>query len=416
MTQIAQAQNGFWGAYGGQFIPEILQNNFEALVQNFNLIKKDTTFWQEYIELLASYAGRPSPITHAQNLSHYLGGAQIYLKREDLNHTGAHKINNVLGQGLLTQRMGKTRVIAETGAGQHGIATAIMAAKFKFDCTIYMGELDVNRQRPNVFWMEKLGAQVIPVKDGHKTLKDAINEAFRDWITYPESTHYVLGTACGPHPFPEMVFHFQSVIGREARQQMQTTIGQQPDQIMACVGGGSNALGIFAGFIEDPHVELIGVEAGGHGIQGDQQHASRLASSEGRVGIAHGYKSYFLQNTEGQMLDTHSIAAGLDYVGVSPILADLHEQKRVRFTTATDEEVMEAVDLFIKQEGIIPALESSHALVQAIKEAPKMKPHQNILVNLSGRGDKDLFTFAEAYGDRSWQDFIHKKAQQYDHK
>jgi tryptophan synthase beta chain len=311
--------------------------------------------------------------------------------------------------------MDKARVIAETGAGQHGIATAIMAAKFKFDCTIYMGEVDVQRQRPNVFWMQKLGAQVVPVKDGHKTLKDAINEAFRDWVTYPESTHYVLGTACGPHPFPELVFHFQSVIGREARQQMETSMGRLPDQVMACVGGGSNALGIFAGFLHDPQVELIGVEAGGYGTQ-DSRHASRLASHEGRVGIAHGYKSYFLQNPQGQMLDTHSIAAGLDYVGVSPILAHLHEQKRVRFATATDQEVMEAVDLFIKQEGIIPALESSHALVQAIKEAPKLNPNQSILVNLSGRGDKDLFTFAEAYGDQSWRDFIHEKARQYDNK
>jgi tryptophan synthase beta chain len=317
-----------------------------------------------------------------------------------------------MGQGLLVKRMGKTRVIAETGAGQHGVATATMAAKFGFDCTIYMGAVDVERQRPNVFWMEKMGSDVCVVETGTKTLKDAINAAFRDWSDSMDNTHYVLGTVCGPHPYPEMVAWFQSIIGKEARQQMLNSLGTLPDRVYACVGGGSNAMGIFAGFLDDKDVELIGVEAGGKGIS-TGQHATRLTSQEGKVGVAQGMKTIFLQNEEGQMYDTHSIAAGLDYIGVSPILADLHEQGRVRFESATDQEVIDALQLTMRKEGIIPALESTHGFVQAFKEAPNMDSDEIILINQSGRGDKDIFTIADAFNDKKWQDFIIHKASLY---
>jgi tryptophan synthase beta chain len=317
-----------------------------------------------------------------------------------------------MGQGLLVRRMGKKRVIAETGAGQHGVATATMAARFGFDCTIYMGEEDVARQRPNVFWMEKLGATVVPVTNGSRTLKDAINEAFRDWVTTMDNTHYVLGTVCGPHPFPEMVAWFQSIIGIEARKQIIEQHGRMPARVYACVGGGSNAMGIFQGFLGESGVELIGVEAGGKGLDTDQ-HASRMVGDRAAPGVAQGYKTMFLQNDDGQMLDTHSIAAGLDYVGISPILSDLGEQGRVRFEAVTDKEVLEALTLTMKKEGIIPALESSHAFVQAIKEAPKMSRDEAIIINMSGRGDKDIFTIAHAFGDPSWQQFIIDRADSY---
>ncbi len=408
------ADKGYYGIFGGSFIPEILHSNFESLKKAFQEIKNNINFWKKYTELLATYSNRPTPITFAKNLTEYFGGPQIYIKREDLNHTGAHKINNVLGQGLLAKQMNKKRVIAETGAGQHGIATAIMAAKMGFECTIYMGAKDVERQRPNVFWMEKMGAQVIAVQDGSQTLKDAINEAFRDWVTHPDDTHYVLGTACGPHPFPEMVFHFQSIIGKEAKIQMQQITGKAPDMVFACVGGGSNALGIFAGFLDQPGVKLIGVEAGGKGLQ-TGQHASRLSGIDARIGIAHGYKTYFLQNEEGQMNQTHSIAAGLDYVGVSPILADLYEKKQVHFMAATDQEVLDALTLTMLKEGIIPALESGHAFAGAFHEIrdKKFDKNQIILINQSGRGDKDIFTIAEAFQDISWQKFLAQKGAQY---
>ncbi|MDH5299697.1 MAG: tryptophan synthase subunit beta, partial [Desulfobulbaceae bacterium] len=354
----------------------------------------------------------PTPLTHAENLTRHFGGGQIYIKREDLNHTGAHKANNVMGQGLLVKRMGKKRVIAETGAGQHGVATATMAAKFGLECTIYMGEEDVRRQRPNVFWMEKMGATVVPVTSGSKTLKDAINEAFRDWVTNMDGTHYVLGTVCGPHPFPEMVAWFQSIIGIEARRQILKQFGTLPARVYACVGGGSNAMGIFQGFMDDKDVALIGVEAGGKGVD-TGQHAARLASRDASVGVAQGYKTMFLQDHDGQMLDTHSVAAGLDYIGVSPILADLWEKKRVRFAAATDAEVMAALDLTMKKEGIIPALESSHAFVQAFKEAPELSPDQALIINQSGRGDKDIFTIAHAFNDPSWKAFIRSKGEEY---
>ncbi len=405
-------KTGYYGQYGGMFIPEILRTNFDELIRYFDEIKADSDFWDAYLSLMSTYSCRPTPVSYAENLTKYFGGAQIYIKREDLNHTGAHKANNVMGQGLLVKRMGKSRVIAETGAGQHGVATATMAAKFGFDCTIYMGAVDVERQRPNVFWMEKLGSEVCVVDTGTQILKDAINAAFRDWSASMDTTHYVLGTACGPHPYPEMVAWFQSIIGKEARQQMFNTLGTLPDRVYACVGGGSNAMGIFAGFLDDHDVELIGVEAGGEGLD-TGHHATRLTAKEGKLGVAQGMKTIFLQNPEGQMYDTHSIAAGLDYVGVSPILADLHEQGRVRFESATDREVIQALELTMRHEGIIPALESTHGFVQAFKEAPNMGKDEIILINQSGRGDKDIFTIADAFNDKKWQDFIIHKAEMY---
>jgi len=405
-------KKGYFGQWGGAFIPEVLHATFADLNAAYEAARADAAFWQEYVELMANYSCRPTPLTFAENLSDHLGGARIYIKREDLNHTGAHKANNVMGQGLLVRRMGKKRVIAETGAGQHGVATATMAARFGFECTIYMGEEDVARQRPNVFWMEKLGATVVPVTDGSRTLKDAINESFRDWVTRMDDTHYVLGTVCGPHPFPEMVAWFQSIIGLEARKQIVAQHGRMPDRVYACVGGGSNAMGIFQGFLDEPGVELIGVEAGGKGLDTDQ-HASRMAGDRSAPGVAQGYKTMFLQDTDGQMLDTHSIAAGLDYVGISPILSDLGEQGRVRFEAATDDEVLEALTMAMRTEGLIPALESSHAFVQAIKEAPAMDRDQAIIINMSGRGDKDIFTIAHAFADPSWKEFIVNRAAEY---
>ncbi|MCI5190155.1 MAG: tryptophan synthase subunit beta [Candidatus Electrothrix sp. AS4_5] len=405
-------KKGYFGQWGGAFIPEVLHQTFTELHTAYQAARADDKFWQEYIDLMGNYSCRPTPLTFAENLSDHLGGARIYIKREDLNHTGAHKANNVMGQGLLVKRMGKKRVIAETGAGQHGVATATMAARFGFDCTIYMGEVDVARQRPNVFWMEKLGATVVPVKDGSRTLKDAINEAFRDWVTNMDSTHYVLGTACGPHPFPEMVAWFQSIIGIEAEKQIKEQHGKLPDRVYACVGGGSNAMGIFQGFLEQKEIELIGVEAGGKGVD-TGKHAARMVGDSASPGVAQGYKTMFLQDDDGQMLDTHSIAAGLDYVGVSPILADLGEKGRVRFEAATDTEVLEALTLTMRTEGIIPALESSHAFVQAIKEASSMSRDQAIIINMSGRGDKDIFTIAHAFDDPSWKEFIIGRAAEY---
>ncbi|MDJ0777431.1 MAG: tryptophan synthase subunit beta [Gammaproteobacteria bacterium] len=403
---------GYYDRFGGAFIPEILVPTFDELEQAFNDAQADPAFWQEYVELMSTYSCRATPLTRCDNLTGHFGGAQIYIKREDLNHTGAHKANNVMGQGLLTKRMGKTRVIAETGAGQHGVATATMAAKFGFDCTIYMGELDVERQRPNVFWMERMGAEVIPVTDGSRILKDAINEAFRDWVTNMDNTHYVLGTACGPHPFPTMVSWFQSIIGKEAREQILEAHGKLPRRAYACVGGGSNAMGLFSGFFDDPEVELVGVEAGGRG-HGIGEHASRLAYDDASIGIAQGYKTYFLQDEDGQMQDTHSVSAGLDYVGVSPILASLHDNGRVRFEAATDKEVVEAMELTVRREGLIPALESSHGFVQAFKEVGDLDPQDAIIINQSGRADKDIFTVADAVKDPKWEEFIIAKAEEY---
>jgi len=405
---LAPNTSGYYGDYGGKFIPEILTTTFDELIEAFQEAKADPKFWKEYVNVMQTYSCRPTPVTRLDNFSEMLGGRfEIYCKREDLNHTGAHKANNVMGQGLLVRRMGKSRVIAETGAGQHGVATATMAARFGLDCVIYMGALDVERQRPNVFWMEQLGAEVIPVTDGTATLKDAINAAMRDWAESMENTHYVLGTTCGPHPFPEMVSYFQSLIGEESKTQMQEQAGRLPDRVYACVGGGSNASGIFLPFIEDKEVSLVGVEAGGHGIE-TGEHAARFAG--GSVGIAQGYKTYFFQNTEGQMQHTHSIAAGLDYIGVSPILSHLHDQGRIRFCASDDDSVIEATKLLIRREGIIPALESSHAFAGLIGEADQIEDGEIILVNLSGRGDKDIFNIAEAMQDEKWQQFIREKA------
>lgn len=408
-----EGREGYYGQYGGSFLPEILTATIEELKACFRECKSDPAFWAEYEQLMHQYSGRPTPVTHLPNLSKKLGGAQIYVKREDLNHTGSHKINNVMGQGLVCQRLGKKRVIAETGAGQHGFATATMAAKFGFDCKIYMGEVDVKRQRPNVFWMENLGAEVVAVQDGQRTLKDAINECMRDWVSNMADTHYVLGTACGPHPFPEMVSYFQSIIGVEANRQIrELTGGRLPDKVFACVGGGSNAMGIFQGFFDDD-VELIGCEAGGFG-PGLGQHASRLAYHDASVGVAQGYKTYFLQNADGNMLETQSVAAGLDYIGVNPIFAYLWEQGRIRFEAATNDEVREALKLVMKTEGLIPALESTHAFAKAVAEAPNMNKDEIILINQSGRGDKDIFTVADALDDDHWKEFIKEKAAQYE--
>ncbi|MDZ7331207.1 MAG: tryptophan synthase subunit beta [candidate division KSB1 bacterium] len=412
LFKFEHGREGYYGEFGGAFIPEILRSPIMELRQALQAAKDDPTFWSEFVALMKTYSGRPTPITYLENLTKYLGGGRIYVKREDLNHTGAHKVNNVMGQGLIAKRLGKTRIIAETGAGQHGVATATMAARFGFECVIYMGEEDVRRQRPNVFWMEQLGAQVVPVRDGSKTLKDAINEAMRDWVTNFDTTHYVLGTVCGPHPFPEMVAWFQSIIGREAREQMIQIAGELPCRVYACVGGGSNAIGIFQGFLDDP-VELVAVEAGGKGLQ-SSKHAARLASNHGSVGVAQGYKTYFLQNEDGQMLDTYSVAAGLDYIGVSPIFSYLAQIGRVRFEAATDEEVVAAFQLVMKKEGLIPALESAHAFALALKEVPKMKPEETILINQSGRGDKDIFTVAEALSDKNWKEFIKQRAKNYE--
>lgn len=405
--------SGYYGEFGGAFVPEILHETLAELRSAFDQARRDPAYWNLYVEMMSKYAGRPTPVTHCENLTRRFGGARIYVKREDLNHTGAHKLNNVMAQGLLTQRMGKKRVIAETGAGQHGVATATMAARLGLACTIYMGADDIDRQYPNVFWMRQLGAEVVSVTEGTRTLKDAINASLRDWAESMASTHYVLGTACGPHPFPQMVTYFQSIIGYEARAQILIETGQLPCRVYACVGGGSNASGLFAGFLDDPSVELIGVEAGGHGIA-SRQHAARLAGGVGRPGVAQGYKTVFLQNEEGLMQDTHSVAAGLDYIGVSPMLADLHQRNRVRFESATDVEVVEALRLTMRSEGIIPALESSHAFAAAFREAPTLSATDVILINQSGRGDKDIFTIADALCDEDWKEFIRRKGAGYE--
>ena len=385
-------QHGKFGPYGGQFVPETLMPALEALIDAYETAKNDPPFQAEFAHLLRTYVGRPSPITYAGRLSKKLGGAQIYLKREDLNHTGAHKINNALGQALLAQRMGKTRIIAETGAGQHGVGTATACALLGLECVVYMGEVDIARQQPNVYRMKLLGAEVRPVTSGSRTLKDAINEAIRDWVTNVENTHYLLGSVLGPHPYPMMVRDFQSMIGIEARAQIQEAAGRLPDTVIACVGGGSNAMGIFHAFRDDEQVDLIGVEAGGEGIESGK-HAARFADLNiARLGVLHGTKSYVMQTPDGQIMETHSISAGLDYPSVGPEHALLRDQERAFYTFATDDEALSAFQILSQLEGIIPALESAHAVAEVIKRAPTMRSDQIILVNLSGRGDKDLDT------------------------
>lgn len=383
---------GHFGAFGGRFVPETLMAPLEELERAYRRARRDRQFTRRLNALLADFAGRPTPLYLAGRLTRHLGGARIYLKREDLLHTGAHKINNCLGQGLLAARMGKPRVIAETGAGQHGVATAAVAAHLGLKCTVYMGEEDMARQRLNVVRMKMLGAEVVGVSSGSRTLKDAINEAMRDWVTNVETTYYLLGSVCGAHPYPVMVRDFQTVIGRETREQILHAEKRLPDALVACVGGGSNSIGLFHPFLREPAVKMVGVEAGGRGASlGD--HAARLAQSRrngSRPGVLHGTFTYVLQDKHGQIATTHSVSAGLDYPGVGPEHAYLRDTKRVQYTSVTDEEALEAARVLSQQEGIIPALEAAHAVAEVIKRAPRMKPDQVVVVNISGRGDKDM--------------------------
>ena len=391
-------ERGKFGRYGGQFVPETLMPALEELIAAYNEALNDPSFMQEFEHLLRTYVGRPSPLTYAKRLTEHLGGAKIYFKREDLNHTGAHKINNALGQALLAKRMGKHRIVAETGAGQHGVGTATACALLGLECIVYMGSVDIARQQPNVLRMKLLGTKVEPVESGSKTLKDAINEAIRDWVTNVETTHYLLGSVLGPHPYPMMVRDFQSVIGMEARRQILEIEGRLPDAIVACVGGGSNAMGIFHAFRDDENVDLIGVEAGGHGI-GSGEHAARFADLDvARLGVLHGTKSYVMMTPDGQIMETHSVSAGLDYPSVGPEHAMLRDEERAGYTYATDAEAMEAFQTTCRLEGIIPALESSHAVAEVLKLAPTMRKDQIIICNMSGRGDKDLNTVVNILG------------------
>jgi tryptophan synthase beta chain len=386
---------GHFGPYGGVFVAETLIHALDELKEAYARYQNDPEFLAEFEYELKHYVGRPSPVYHARRWSEHFGGAQVYLKREDLNHTGAHKINNVIGQALLAKRMGKPRVIAETGAGMHGVAAATIAARYGMECVVYMGSEDVKRQVQNVYRMKLLGATVVPVESGSKTLKDALNEAMRDWVTNVERTFYIIGTVAGPHPYPMMVRDFQCVIGREARDQIQELAGRLPDAVVACVGGGSNAIGIFHPFIPDEGVRLIGVEAAGHGLESGK-HAATLCA--GRPGVLHGNRTYLLQDENGQIIETHSISAGLDYPGVGPEHAWLKETGRAEYVAITDEEALQAFHDLCRLEGIIPALESAHALAYAAKIAPRMRTDQILLVNLSGRGDKDMHTVAERSG------------------
>lgn len=394
---------GHFGKYGGRYVPEMLIPALEELDQAYAVAKKDKQFHKEFADLLKNFSGRPTPLVFAKNLTQKLGGAKIYLKNEGLNHTGAHKITHCIGQALIAKRIGKTRLIAETGAGQHGVATATVAAKFGFSCTVYMGEVDIARQRPNVFLMEQLGAKVVPVSFGSKTLKDAVNAAIKDWIENVKDTHYVLGSVVGPHPFPTMNRDFQSIVGKEIRKQLKEVENTLPDFVIACVGGGSNAMGAFTDFIEESSVQLIGVEAGGRG-KAIGQHAVRFPS--GSVGVVEGYKSYFLQDSDGQLQKTHSISAGLDYPGIGPELSFLHDNNRVEFVSVTDQEALEAVKTLSQLEGIISALESAHAVAHAMKIAPKLSKNKTIIVNLSGRGDKDIFILTKAFKDKKFYEFM----------
>ncbi len=386
---------GHFGPYGGLFVPETLMQPLEELRVAYERYLKDEAFLAVIDADLRDYVGRPSPIYHAERWSQALGGAQIFLKREDLNHTGAHKVNNCIGQALLAQRMGKTRIIAETGAGQHGVASATVAARLGLECVIYMGEVDVARQEANLYRMRLLGAEVVSVKSGSRTLKDALNEAMRDWVTNIDDTFYIIGTVAGPHPYPAMVRDFQAVIGREARMQMLERIAGLPDALVACVGGGSNAIGLFYPFLDDREVDMYGVEAAGDGLE-TGRHAAPLCV--GKPGVLHGNRTYLMEDRDGQIIATHSISAGLDYPGVGPEHAWLKDSGRVKYDAITDKEALAAFHVLTRTEGIIPALESSHALAYAAKLAPTMSPDRNILINLSGRGDKDMHTVAAISG------------------
>ena len=384
---------GRFGDYGGRFVSETLMPLIIELEKSYRELKKDDDFWKEYEDLLNNYVGRPSPMYFAERLTSYLNGPKIYFKRDELNHTGAHKINNVIGQILLAKRMGKKRIIAETGAGQHGVATATVCARFGLECIVFMGETDVKRQAPNVFRMKLLGAQVRSVTSGRGTLKDAMNEALRDWVSNVDNTFYCIGTVAGPHPYPKMVRDFQSIIGREARLQLQRMEGRKPDTVVACIGGGSNAIGLFHEFLDDEDIDIIGVEAGGEGIDSRMKHAASLTG--GSPGVLHGNKTYLLQDSEGQIIEGHSISAGLDYPGIGPEHAWLNDLGRVKYVSVTDSEALDAFKLCCKLEGIIPALEPSHALAHVMKIAPTLPKDKLILLNMCGRGDKDIFTVAE---------------------
>ncbi len=386
---------GHFGPYGGIFAPETLMAALEELKQQYHTLKRDPQFWAELDADLRDYVGRPSPLYFAERLTEVWGGAKIYLKREDLNHTGAHKVNNTIGQALLARKLGKTRIIAETGAGQHGVASATVAARLGLECVVYMGADDVARQAPNVARMKMLGAEVVPVTSGTRTLKDALNEAMRDWVTHVDDTFYIIGTVAGPHPYPEMVRDFQAVIGREARQQILDKEGRLPDALVACVGGGSNAIGLFHEFLPDEEVALYGVEAAGHGLE-TGEHAAPLCA--GRPGVLHGNRTYLMQDDNGQILGTHSISAGLDYPGVGPEHAWLKDIGRASYVAVTDEEALDACRDLTRLEGILPALESSHALAYAKKLAPELGAERMMIVNLSGRGDKDMKTLAAVEG------------------
>ncbi|HEU5046257.1 MAG TPA: tryptophan synthase subunit beta [Rickettsiales bacterium] len=387
--------SGHFGIYGGRFVAETLMPLILEVEKAYEQAKSDPTFQQELDYYFTHYIGRPSPLYYAPRLSEHCGGAKIYLKREELNHTGAHKVNNCIGQALIAKRMGKKRIIAETGAGQHGVATATVCALFGLECIIYMGARDIERQMPNVFRMKLLGAKVVPVESGSRTLKDAMNEALRDWVSNVHDTFYLIGTAAGPHPYPAMVRDFQAVIGRETREQIMAVEKRLPDTLVACIGGGSNAIGLFHPFIEDKDVKMIGVEAAGHGIDTDK-HAASIA--RGRAGVLHGSRTYLLQDEDGQILEAHSISAGLDYPGVGPEHSWLNDTGRVQYVSITDDEALQAFQLCAKLEGIIPALESSHAIAHVLKIAPTLPRDHLIVVNLSGRGDKDIFTVANALG------------------
>jgi len=391
-------ETGHFGIFGGRFVAETLMPLILSLEKAYGEAKADPAFHEEMGGYLAHYVGRPSPLYFAERLTEHCGGAKIYLKRDELNHTGAHKVNNVLGQILLARRMGKKRIIAETGAGQHGVATATLCARFGLECIVYMGAVDVERQKPNVFRMKMLGAEVVPVQSGSKTLKDAMNEALRDWVTNVDSTFYCIGTAAGPHPYPAMVRDFQSVIGRETREQILELEGRLPDALVACVGGGSNAIGLFHPFLDDKDVEIIGVEAAGHGIE-TGEHAASL--SGGRPGVLHGNRTYLLMDGDGQITEGHSISAGLDYPGIGPEHAWLRDIGRVQYISATDKEALAAFQLLSKLEGIIPALEPAHAIAKVLDIAPKKPKDHLMVVNLCGRGDKDIFTVADHLGGMS---------------
>ncbi len=389
-------ERGRFGDFGGRFVSETLMPLILELEAEYEKSKTDTGFWAEMEDLWKHYVGRPSPLYFAERLTEHFGGAKIYLKRDELNHTGAHKINNVLGQILLARRMGKKRIIAETGAGQHGVATATVCARFGLQCVVFMGATDIERQKPNVFRMKLLGAEVVPVTAGRATLKDAMNEALRDWVTNVRDTFYCIGTVAGPHPYPAMVRDFQSIIGRETREQMLEREGRLPDTLVACIGGGSNAMGLFHPFLDDADVRMIGVEAGGHGVDERMEHAASIAG--GRPGVLHGNRTYLLQDGDGQILEGHSISAGLDYPGIGPEHSWLHDMGRVEYVSVTDQEALEAFKLACVTEGIIPALEPSHALAHVAKLAPSLPADNLLVMNMCGRGDKDIFTVAEALG------------------